>query len=61
MERALHLILSLTAAAVAALILRLMARDSVGMSPAVVRVDALGAPAFVMAAFAVGLLFKRKK
>jgi hypothetical protein len=52
MGRAIDLLLSLGTAAAAALLLALIARDDVGMSADMVRVDALSAAGFIFAAVA---------
>jgi hypothetical protein len=51
----------LTAAVATALLLGLIARDDVGMSADMIRIDALSVAGIIFAAVANGSLLKRKK
>ena len=61
MQRTVDMIFGLTAAAATALLLGLIARDDVGMSADMIRIDALSAAGIIFAAVASGSLLKRKK
>ena len=61
MGQALNLLLSLTTAAATAILLGLIARDDMGMSADIVRVDALSTAGLIFAVVAGGSLLKRKK
>ena len=55
------MILGLTAAVATALLLGLIARDDVGMSADMIRIDALSVAGIIFAAVASGSLLRRKK
>ena len=61
MQRTVDMILGLTAAVATALLLGLIARDDVGMSADMIRIDALSVAGIVFTAVASGSLLKRKK
>ena len=61
MQRTVDMILGLTAAVATALLLGLIARDDVGMSADMIRIDALSVAGIIFAAVASGFLLRRKK
>ena len=62
MQRTVDMLHGLTAAVVAtALLLGLIARDDVGMSADMIRIDALSVAGIIFAAVASGSLLRRKK
>ena len=61
MQRTVDMILGLTAAVATALLLGLIARDDVGMSADMIRIDALSVAGIIFAAVASGSLLRRKK